>query len=74
MLYFLGKTGFTAETPRRGEDSCLWFVVCCLLVSRYRAPRPGDITQAEALALLERSEEIGLVHTVSNVMEGVGYV
>lgn len=37
-------------------------------------PRPGDITQAEALALLDRVEEIGLVHTVNNVMKGVGYV
>jgi len=37
-------------------------------------PKPGDITQAEALALLDRVEEIGLVHTVNNVMKGVGYV
>ena len=36
--------------------------------------KPGDISQAEALAILEQSEEVGLVHTVSNVMEGVGYV
>ena len=29
---------------------------------------------AEALALLDRCEEIGLVQTVSNVIKGVGYV
>ena len=47
----------------------------CLNFSAYkRPPRAGDISQAEALALLERSEEVGLVHTVSNVMKGVGYV
>lgn len=39
-----------------------------------RSPAPGDISQEEALAILGRSEEIGLVHTVSNVMKGVGYV
>jgi H+/Na+-translocating ferredoxin:NAD+ oxidoreductase subunit B len=47
----------------------------CLNFSQHeRTPRPGDISQAEALAILERSEEVGLVHTVSNVMNGVGYV
>jgi electron transport complex protein RnfB len=47
----------------------------CLSFSGYeRAPKPGDISQAEALAVLDKSEEVGLVHTVSNVMEGVGYV
>ena len=47
----------------------------CLNFSEYeRAPRQGDISQAEALAILDRSEEVGLVHTVSNVMKGVGYV
>ena len=35
---------------------------------------PGNLSQAEALTLLDRSEEIGLVHTVSNVMKGIGYV
>ncbi len=34
----------------------------------------GRPSGKEALALLERSEQIGLVHTVSNVMEGVGYI
>jgi Na+-translocating ferredoxin:NAD+ oxidoreductase subunit B len=35
---------------------------------------PGDLTQTEALALLDRVEALGLVHTVSNVMEGFNYV
>jgi Na+-translocating ferredoxin:NAD+ oxidoreductase subunit B len=57
--------GHTCEFPLR----------ICLSFSRSeRDPRPGDISQAEALSLLEKSEEVGLVHTVSNVMEGVGYV
>jgi Na+-translocating ferredoxin:NAD+ oxidoreductase subunit B len=54
---------------------CEYPVEVCLSFSQYeRAPKPGDLSQAEALALLDKVEEAGLVHTVSNVMEGVGYV
>jgi ferredoxin len=35
---------------------------------------PGAISREEALAVLDRAEEVGLVHTVSNVMAGIGYV
>ena len=48
--------------------------MCLSFSDAERPPRPGDIPREEALALLERSEEIGLVHTVSNVAQGVGYV
>ncbi len=48
--------------------------VCLNFSDRERPPIPGDISQAEALALLDRCEEIGLVHTVSNVMQGMSYV
>jgi electron transport complex protein RnfB len=48
--------------------------MCLSFSGAERPPQPGDISQEEALALLERSEEIGLVHTVSNVAQGVGYV
>jgi Pyruvate/2-oxoacid:ferredoxin oxidoreductase delta subunit len=48
--------------------------MCLSFSENARASQPGDISQAEALAILEQSEEVGLVHTVSNVMEGVGYV
>jgi Na+-translocating ferredoxin:NAD+ oxidoreductase subunit B len=54
---------------------CRFPLRVCLGFSQHeRDPHPGDISQAEALSLLEKSEEVGLVHTVSNVMEGVGYV
>ncbi len=47
----------------------------CLNFSSYERPaQPGDISKEEALALLDKAEEIGLVHTVSNVMKGLGYV
>jgi electron transport complex protein RnfB len=47
----------------------------CLNFSQVdRLARPGDISQQEALEILDRTEEIGLVHTVANVVEGVFYV
>lgn len=48
--------------------------MCLSFGATERPPRPGDISREEALAILEQSEEIGLVHMVSNVIEGVGYV
>jgi Na+-translocating ferredoxin:NAD+ oxidoreductase subunit B len=48
--------------------------VCLSFSSHERPLEAGDLTQADALALLDRAEELGLVHTVSNVMQGVGYV
>ncbi|MBN2388033.1 MAG: 4Fe-4S binding protein [Anaerolineales bacterium] len=48
--------------------------VCLSFSASERAPRQGDLSQAEALDLLAMTEKVGLVHTVSNVIEGVGYV
>ncbi len=48
--------------------------VCLSFSSAERAFGPGSASQEEALALLDRVEELGLVHTVSNVAKGVGYV
>ena len=48
--------------------------ICLSYSSLERAPRKGDISKDEALALLDKAEKIGLVHTVSNVMEGLWYV
>jgi NAD-dependent dihydropyrimidine dehydrogenase PreA subunit len=47
---------------------------CLMFSSVERKPRPGDISKEEALAILDKTEEIGLVHTVSNVAEQLGYV
>lgn len=47
----------------------------CMTFSKHeREPRPGDVSKEEALALLDETEKIGLVHTVSNVVEGVNYI
>jgi Na+-translocating ferredoxin:NAD+ oxidoreductase subunit B len=56
-------------------ERCAYPKEVCLNFSSYeRAARPGDLSQAEAIALLDKAEEAGLVHTVSNVIEGVWYV
>jgi electron transport complex protein RnfB len=48
--------------------------MCLSFSSIERPPEEGDITREEALALLNKSEEVGLVHTVSNVMKDIGYI
>ena len=37
-------------------------------------PSEHDVSKEEALNFLDKAEEMGLVHTVSNVMKGLGYV
>jgi len=47
----------------------------CLIFSPVdRPPKPDDISLKEAIAILDQAEEIGLVHCVSNMKEGLGYV
>lgn len=54
---------------------CSFPLKICLNFGSYERPaREGDISKEEALALLDKAEEIGLVHTVSNVTKGLGYV
>jgi len=54
---------------------CEFPVHMCLSFSTIERPsQAGDISREEALVLLNRSEEVGLVHTVSNVMKDIGYV
>ena len=49
--------------------NCLWFA------STSDASAEGEtISRIEALAILDEAEEVGLVHTVSNVVEGVDYL
>lgn len=54
---------------------CTFPLRTCLSFSVVERPaREGDISQKEAIAFLDKAEGIGLVHTVSNVMKGFGYV
>lgn len=64
-----------AQQDQLGSRQCEFPLNMCLgFSSEAGATGPGFISRAEALAILEKSEEVGLVHTVSNVMQGVGYV
>jgi Pyruvate/2-oxoacid:ferredoxin oxidoreductase delta subunit len=47
---------------------------CLSFSSNERPPNPLSISKEEALAFLDKAEEMGLVHTVSNVAKGIGYV
>jgi len=47
---------------------------CISFSSVERPPGPNDISREEALAILDDVEDVGLVHTVSNVVKGFGYV
>jgi Fe-S-cluster-containing hydrogenase component 2 len=47
---------------------------CLSFSSVERQSSEYDISNEEALAFLDKAEEMGLVHTVSNVMKGLGYV
>jgi Na+-translocating ferredoxin:NAD+ oxidoreductase RNF subunit RnfB len=47
---------------------------CLSFSSNARPPGQHTISKEEALAFLNEAEQIGLVHTVSNVMKGIGYV
>lgn len=47
---------------------------CLAFSSAEPNPSSGGISREEALAILDETEKVGLVHTVNNVMKGVGYV
>jgi electron transport complex protein RnfB len=58
-----------------GKRRCTFPLRTCLSFSpNERSPHPLDISKEEALAFLDKAEELGLVHTVSNVMKGISYV
>jgi electron transport complex protein RnfB len=63
------------QQDKLGRRKCDFPIRNCLMFTPVaRPPRPDDISQEEALSILEKTEEIGLVHTVSNVADGVFYV
>ncbi len=58
-----------------GQRRCNFPIKNCVTFSSIeRPPRPDDISRKEALGILDEAEEVGLVHTVSNVMKDVFYV
>ena len=63
-----------AQQSLLGQPCKLPTRICLSFSSLEGTAGPDDISQAEALALLDKAEKVGLVHTVSNVMQGIGYV
>lgn len=58
-----------------GDRSCDVPMKMCLNFTTFqRTPDDSTITNEGALAVLDKAEEVGLVHTVSNVVKGVYYV
>jgi len=58
-----------------GKRRCTFPPRTCLSFSQNtRPPHPLDISKEEALAFLDKTEEIGLVHTVSNITKNFGYI
>jgi electron transport complex protein RnfB len=49
-------------------ETCLWFSFA------ESADETSGVSHEEALAVLDEAERVGLVHTVSNVAAGIGYV
>lgn len=63
------------EQQKLMGNECGFPLRTCLSFSESeRPPHELTISKDEALAFLDKAEEIGLVHTVSNVMKGIGYV
>ena len=63
------------QQDKIGHRRCDFPLRTCLYFSPFENSRdPLNVSQKEAIEFLARAEEIGLVHTVSNVMKGVGYV
>ncbi len=72
--YHVGDCICRAQQDQIGRK-CTYPLKMCLSFSAYERPAgPDSLTQEQALALLDQTEEIGLVHTVSNVREGMGYI
>ncbi len=63
------------QQDKVGSRRCDFPIVMCLNFTAHERPAdPHDVSMDEALALLDRAEELGLVHCVSNVIKGVFYV
>jgi NAD-dependent dihydropyrimidine dehydrogenase PreA subunit len=58
-----------------GQRRCDFPIDACLILSTVDRPAsPDDIPVKEALAVIDESERLGLVHTASNVIAGISYI
>lgn len=62
------------EQDKLGKRRCDHTIRTCVYFSESeRPPRPDDISKEEAIAILDSAEKEGLVHSVSNVTDGISY-
>lgn len=58
-----------------GERKCEFPLENCIMIyDTERDPSPDDISKDRALAILDETEKIGLVHTTANVMDDITYI
>jgi ferredoxin len=62
------------QQKHMGHECCFPLRTCLSFSAAESPSGQGSVSKEEALAFLDEAEELGLVHTVSNVMKGVGYV
>ena len=63
------------QQDKVGGRRCDFPIVMCLNFTAHERPKdPHDVSREEAFALLDRAEELGLVHCVSNRIKGHFYV
>jgi electron transport complex protein RnfB len=73
--FIVGDCVCRVQQDQLESRRCDFPVKACLWFSNSEAGgKEGTISQQEALAFLDEIEKVGLVHTVSNVQEGHGYV
>ena len=73
--FVLGDCVCRKQQDLVGTRKCSFPRRACLSFSPVERPaHPDGVTREEALAFLKEAEEIGLVHTVSNVAAGINYV
>ncbi|MCP4581681.1 MAG: 4Fe-4S dicluster domain-containing protein [candidate division Zixibacteria bacterium] len=60
-----GLIGKGCDAPRHN---------CLMLSVRERPAKPDDISKAEALAILNEADKVGLVHCVSNHQANISYI
>lgn len=62
------------ETAALGRDCDAPKNNCMSFSTAERAPVPGDISREEAIEMIKEADKAGLVHSVSNVVDGIHYI
>lgn len=72
--FYLNDCICRLQQKHMGNECSFPIRTCLSFTSAEGAKRKSSLSKDEALAFLDKAEELGLVHTVSNIIKGVGYV